>query len=138
MRFPQAGIDLLREINVANLPDTCVAVIPGGFVEDGVGGGSYLSDETVTFACRTWPLDARQTEKLVNEQLRQPGLEGLVYSVEETPLPRTATLTITRGESGAVDYYGVVGTVADPTYAMLRRAIIKRAEPPAEPEDEGS
>jgi hypothetical protein len=127
--FPVGAIDFARALNEANLPDTAVVSVPGGFVPNLEGGGAYTSPTTFTFPCRTWPLSPREIEAMVAEQLREPGLEGLAMPVGQA-LPADATLTVTRGETGAVTAYEVKARVPDPTYAMTSRAIIKRTSAP--------
>lgn len=131
MRFPQAAIDYGRKLTDANLPDTCTAITPGEFVPDGEGGGHYADGETQSFPCRRWPLDAKQVETLVDSQLREPGLEGLVFPVAVS-LDALATLRIDRKETGETDWYQVKGVIPDPTFVILRRAIIKRIPAPSE------
>lgn len=114
-----------RALSAANMPDACTATSAGEFVEDGEGGGSYGDGETQTFACRTWPLNAREMETLVSDQLREPGLEGLAYPLDVS-LSATDTLAITREGSEVERRYEVKGLIPDPSYVMHRRAIIKR------------
>lgn len=131
MRFPPTAIDMARSVSASNMLDTCVATSAGSFIEDTEGGGTYVDPATISFACRTWPLDAKQMATLVAEQLREPGLEGLAYPVN-IEMPITSMLTITRAESGDVHRYEIKGLIPDPMYMMHRRAIIKRLPPAVE------
>lgn len=124
-RFPASAIRMARQVNEANLPDSCTATTPGGeWIPDGEGGGHWGGETVETFPCRTWPLNPRQMETLVADQLREPGLEGLVMPAGQRLAPN-ATVKITRAD-GEVQRYEVRGRVPDPTYSMMSRAIIRR------------
>lgn len=138
--FPQAAIDFARTLNEANLPDTCTVSVPGEWIPDNEGGGTFGPGTTYSFPCRTWPLSSKEMEALVAEQIREPGLEGLAMPFGQ-PLPNDATVTVTKGETGEAVRYDVRGRVPDPTFAMMSRAIIRRAHPegdPEEPEEPGN
>lgn len=126
MTFP--GLATARELNEQHLPDTCVSSTPTPGTPDGEGGWVPGEPVTETFACRTWPLNAREMETLVASQIREPGLVGMAMPYGQA-LALNATVSITRHDTGEVAEYEVKARVPDPTYAMMSRAILKRTGP---------
>lgn len=127
MLIPAHVLEFGRALNEDNLPDTCVATVPGEWTPNGKGGGTYTTT-TVTFRCRTWALSQRELETLVADQEREPGLEGMAMPWGQA-LPSNATLTITRAKDGTTQTYTVKGRVPDPTFGVMSKAIIQRVDP---------
>lgn len=114
-----------RKLNRANLVDRAVAYLPGPRVDDGEGGWYEGPPTELRFWCRVQSASSlsQQLEEVAAEQLRAPGLTVIAYDVE-VDLPDDAVVDVT--SNGVTTRYEVVGHLPLPSYAVMRRSILKR------------
>lgn len=126
--FPAGSLATLRTTSEANMPDTCRRTIPGGWVDDGEGGGHYGEPTYETFHCRTARPTTDEVERLVAEQMMDPQTLVLRFPVDRA-LHADETVEITRGADGATATYDVRSVLPLGSYDTERKAVIRKVGP---------
>lgn len=117
LQFPQAAIDLGRQLNEANLPDTCDVEMPVA-VDDGEGGALVSWEaESEGVACRVSPLGSPE-ERIAAGMPVEDQMYSVVFAAK-TELPVGCRLRVTSGTEDLL--LDPMGSDGPRTYEMLRR-----------------
>lgn len=106
-------------------PDLCTRSIPGAFVEDGEGGGSYGAPTTETFPCRTVRVTSEPAEGPRGERMVDPTALDMHYP-GDVDLSAGETVAVTRADDDSTERYRVVNVAPRSTHSTTGVARLER------------
>ena len=125
--FTPALLDVFERLSVGEMPDAFRVFRPPPPTFDDLGGevsgGEPL--QVASGACRIRAL-ATPEEREVAQQLKQTDVEVLVMP-KETDVRETDTVGVDKDRAGTTTAYGIIGLMPLGSFAVHRKALVRRA-----------